>query len=70
MSTDDGATCESMYEANHDLNYNWNLQAFVTNEKGEEIQIARSMNVRKTSVQRGQNPGHLTSSEKSKQTNK
>ena len=70
MSSDDGDTWESMYESNHELNYNWNLQAFVTNEKGGEIQITRSMNVRKTSVQRGQNPGHLTSSEKSKQTSK
>ncbi len=70
ISIDDGATWESLYEANPDLNYNWNFQAYVTNEKGEEIQITRSMNVRKTSVQRGQNSGYVTSLEKSKQTSK
>lgn len=37
ISFDSGLTWESLYINNSNLNYNWNLQVYVTNQKGEEF---------------------------------
>lgn len=39
ISFDDGSTWESMYLTNSSLNYNWNLEVYVTNQKGVEIKL-------------------------------
>jgi len=40
ISTDDGATWEALSEADPpNLDYNWNIQVFITNGKGEEVQL-------------------------------
>jgi hypothetical protein len=39
FSPDDGVTWYSLYEANPDLNYNWNLQVLVTNDYGKKATL-------------------------------
>jgi hypothetical protein len=39
FSPDNGSTWYSLYQANPDLNYNWNLQVLVTNEYGKTVSI-------------------------------
>lgn len=39
ISFDDGVTWESMYTGNNSLNYNWNLEVYVTNQKGVEVKL-------------------------------
>ncbi len=41
ISRDNGETWEALSIINPDLDYNWNLQVYVTNEKGEEIELVR-----------------------------
>lgn len=41
ISFDDGDTWEALSISNPDLDYNWNLQVYVTNQKGEEIQMIK-----------------------------
>lgn len=41
ISFDDGDTWEALSISNPILDYNWNLQVYVTNQKGEEVQIVR-----------------------------
>ena len=41
ISMDDGNSWDALSELNPDLDFNWNLQAYVTNEKGEEIPIIK-----------------------------
>jgi len=40
-SSDNGETWEPLSVLNPDLDYNWNLQVYVTNQKGDEVQIVR-----------------------------
>ncbi len=40
ISFDDGVSWESLYTGNPLLNYNWNLEVFVTNQKGEEARLS------------------------------
>lgn len=42
FSPDDGSTWYSLYTANSDLNYNWNLQVFVTNQYGKSVSLVPS----------------------------
>jgi len=39
ISFDVGVTWESMYATNSSLNYNWNLEVYITNEKGVEAKL-------------------------------
>ena len=39
VSFDDGASWESLFAGNPALNYNWNLEVFVTNLKGAEVKL-------------------------------
>ncbi|MCB0804608.1 MAG: hypothetical protein KDC05_02360 [Bacteroidales bacterium] len=48
ISTDDGETWDALSIANPDLDYNWNLQVYVTNEKGMEIPL-KTYSSRRTS---------------------
>ncbi len=41
ISRDDGETWEALSILNPDLDYNWNLHVYVTNEKGGEIELVR-----------------------------
>lgn len=41
ISFDDGDTWDALYDLNGELNYNWNLQVYATNQKGEQFQIVR-----------------------------
>jgi hypothetical protein len=40
ISFDNGASWESLYYGNSALNYNWNLEVFITNQKGEEARLS------------------------------
>lgn len=40
ISFDNGISWESLYYGNAELNYNWNLEVFVTNQKGEEAKLS------------------------------
>jgi hypothetical protein len=42
ISFDDGFSWESLYTGNNALNYNWNLEVFVTNQKGQESKLVNS----------------------------
>ena len=42
ISFDDGVSWESLYTGNPLLNYNWNLEVFVTNQKGQEFKLVNS----------------------------
>lgn len=42
ISFDDGVSWESLYNGNPLLNYNWNLEVFVTNQKGQESKLVNS----------------------------
>ena len=44
ISFDVGVTWESMYATNSSLNYNWNLEVYITNEKGVEVKIGQQFN--------------------------
>lgn len=37
ISFDDGTTWESLYVVNNEFNYNWNLEVYVTDQKGKEF---------------------------------
>ena len=39
ISFDDGVSWESLYTGNPLLNYNWNLEVFVTNQQGQESKL-------------------------------
>jgi hypothetical protein len=42
ISFNDGVTWVSLYTSNSALNYNWNLEVFVTNQKGEQVQMVNT----------------------------
>ena len=42
FSTDEGDTWDALSILNPALDFNWNLQVYVTNEKGEEIKIGKN----------------------------
>jgi hypothetical protein len=54
ISFDSGASWESLYYGNAELNYNWNLEVFVTNQKGEEAKLS-------CIPENGNKPGHIKS---------
>jgi len=43
ISFDSGLSWESLYLNNSSLNYNWNLQVYVTNQKGEEFLLTNEI---------------------------
>ncbi len=42
ISFDGGVSWESLYAGNSALNYNWNLEVYITNQKGEQVQLANN----------------------------
>ena len=47
ISFDDGDSWDALSVLNPDMDYNWNLQVFVTNEKGVEIQLVNNIPMKK-----------------------
>ena len=47
FSTDDGDTWDPLSELYPELDYNWNLQVYITNEKGQEVQLVNNVSDRK-----------------------
>ncbi|MCD4730396.1 MAG: hypothetical protein K8R74_07340 [Bacteroidales bacterium] len=43
FSTDNGETWDALSILYPDLDFNWNLQVYVTNEKGEEVQLVNNV---------------------------
>ncbi|MCF8367740.1 MAG: hypothetical protein K9G76_01765 [Bacteroidales bacterium] len=43
ISMDDGDSWDPLYELNSELDFNWNLQVYVTNYKGEELPLVKSV---------------------------
>jgi hypothetical protein len=64
ISFDNGITWESLFVVNNNYNYNWNLQVYVTNQKGEEFLLANEFEdlpkVKPTSVHNDLNPKAVT----------
>lgn len=46
ISSDNGATWESLYHINNNYNYNWNLEVYVTNQKGEEFLLTHDFDIK------------------------
>jgi hypothetical protein len=65
ISFDDGSTWESMYLTNSSLNYNWNLEVYITNQKGVEVKLDNnSINLSDKALKNGEKKsatGRLTS---------
>jgi hypothetical protein len=59
ISFDHGITWESLFVVNNNYNYNWNLQVYVTNQKGEEFVLTHDFNPdpKEKSVPTVKNPG-------------
>lgn len=47
FSTDDGDTWDPLSELYPELDYNWNLQVYITNDKGQEVQLVNNVSERK-----------------------
>ncbi len=69
ISTDNGDTWEALSIANPELDYNWNLQIYVTNEKGVEMPLVVHPSIKEKTGMKESSPLSEISSAKKQMNN-